>query len=72
MAISVRLKADDEMFLRDYAKSKNMSLSELLRSSAIERAEDELDRKIYDEAMADYESDPTTYSTDEVKKRLGL
>ncbi len=47
-------------------------MSELIRSSVLERIEDEYDIKIYEEAMKEYLSDPKTYSMDEVEKELGL
>ncbi|GAY72436.1 hypothetical protein NBRC111893_582 [Lentilactobacillus kosonis] len=56
--------------MRAYAALKGISLSELFRSAALEKAEDELDRKTYDEAMAEFKQDPTTYSPEEVKRML--
>ncbi len=43
-----------------------MTVSELLRRSVMERIEDELDLKTYEEAMAEYKKNPVTYTLDEV------
>ncbi len=72
MAISIRLSDEDLALFKKYAEMNDMTLSELVRRSVLERIEDEYDLKVYEEAMAKYENDPTTYSLDEVKKELGL
>ena len=40
MSISVRLTAQDEKLFRSYAKSNNISLSELFRKAVLEKIED--------------------------------
>lgn len=72
MTVSVRLNEKDEKLFKKYAEMHGMSLSDLFRSSVMERIEDEFDLKCYEEAMAEYEKDPVTYSLEEVKKELGL
>lgn len=72
MTISVRLSDKDATLFKTYAKMNGMSMSELIRSSVMERIEDEYDIKVYEEAMMEYLSDPETYSLDEVEKELGL
>ena len=46
MAISIRLKDQDEKLFKSYAKTNNISLSELFRSAVFERIEDEYDLAI--------------------------
>lgn len=46
--------------------------AELFRQTVLERIEDELDLKAYEEAMAEYKADPTTYSLEEVIRELDL
>lgn len=72
MTISLRLNPQDTKLIQDYAKLKNISVSELFRQAVLERIEDEIDIKAYNKAMAAYKKDPVTYSLDEVEKELGL
>lgn len=72
MTVSVRLNEKDEKLFKKYAEMHGMSLSDLFRSSVMERIEDEFDLKCYEEAMAEYEKDPVTYTHEEIGKMLGL
>ncbi len=67
--ISIRLSDKEDLLVKNYAKMHKISVSELIRASVIEKIEDEIDLKIFDEALA---SMKRTYSLDEVKKELGL
>lgn len=66
---SLRVDAKEERLLREYAKMKNITVSELMRSAVIEKITDEIDLQLFDKAMADMK---TTYSLAETKKELGL
>ena len=70
--ISLRLDEADGELVRSYAKLKNISVSELIRQSVIERIEDEIDLAAFEKARAEFAKNPVTYSHEEVKKRLGL
>ena len=72
MAISIRLNDDDANLIKKYAALHNMTVSELVRKSVIERIEDELDLAAYEKTMADYKKNPVTYSMEEIEKDLGL
>jgi RHH-type rel operon transcriptional repressor/antitoxin RelB len=72
MAISIRLKEQDEKLFKSYAKTNNMSLSELFRSAVFEKIEDEYDLAIYREALEEYNNNPISYSHKEVCKILGI
>ncbi len=72
MSISVRLNNRDEELFKSYAKSKNISLSQLIRNAVFEKIEDEHDLQIFKEALAEYKKNPTTYSHSEVSKMLGI
>lgn len=72
MAISLRLSDQDNKLIRDFARLYGMSVSEFIRNTVIERIEDEIDIQAYREAMAELESDRTTYSMEESKALLGL
>lgn len=70
--ISVRLNDDDTTLFKKYAELNNLTISELVRKTIIEKIEDEFDLRAYDEALAEYKNNPVTYSLDEVEKELGL
>ena len=72
MALSIRLNKEDSDLIREYAKVKNMSISELVRSAVIEKIEDEIDLAAYNRAVSAYHANPVTYTLDEVEKELGL
>lgn len=72
MAILLRLSKQDDKLVRDYAKLYGLSVSEFIRNTIIERIENEIDIKAYEEAIRELEEDPTTYSHEEVKELLGM
>ena len=72
MTISLRLSDEDEKLFKSYAKSNRMTLSEFIRNTVLERIEDEYDLKVYREALEEFKKDPTTYTLDEMKERLGM
>jgi hypothetical protein len=72
MSISVRLTAQDEKLFRSYAKSNNISLSELFRKAVLEKIEDEYDLEIYRQSLEEYNKNPVSYSHSEVCKILAL
>jgi len=49
-----------------------MSLSEFIRGTVLERIEDEYDLKVYREAIDEFKKDSTTYTVQEMKKRLKI
>ncbi|CAM3583740.1 MULTISPECIES: type II toxin-antitoxin system RelB family antitoxin [Saccharibacillus] len=69
VTISLRVDDRDNKLIRDYAKLKKMSVSDLMRNAIIEKIEDEVDLDAFDRAFTDMDH---TYSLDEVKKELGL
>lgn len=72
MLISLRLSEQENSLFRKYAELHNMSLSDLIRESVMERIEDEYDLKVYEEAIAEFRENPVAYTHDEVKKMLEL
>ena len=72
MTISLRLSEKEAMLFKRYAELNNISLSELVRQSVMERIEDELDLQAYEKAMEEYKANPVTYSHNDVKEMLGL
>lgn len=72
MTISLRLSESDAMLFKKYAEIHGITISELVRRSVIECIEDEYDLKAYEEAMAEFEANPVTYSHEDVWAELGL
>lgn len=72
MTISLRLNEADTMLFRKYAEMKGISVSELIRQTVLERIEEEFDLKVYETAMTEYRTNPTTYTMEEMEKELGL
>lgn len=70
MRISLRLSKADSMLIKKFAKMNGITVSELIRSSVMERIEDEYDLKIYKKAMQEFKKNPVTYSLEEVEKEL--
>lgn len=70
MTISLELLEEDVALFRKHADLHNMSLSEFIRNAVFERIEDEYDLKVYEEALEEFNKDPTAYTLDEMKKRF--
>lgn len=67
--ISLRVDDRDSKLIRDYAKLKKTSVSDLMRNAIIEKIEDEIDLENFDRVLASMEQ---THSLEDVKKELGL
>ena len=72
LTISVRLNDADTELIKSYAALKNISVSELVRQAVMEKIEDEIDLKLFEEVMEDFKRNPKTYTLDEAEKELGL
>jgi uncharacterized protein (DUF1778 family) len=68
-SITVRLNAEDKGLISSYAKVFGQSVSEFIRESALSRIEDELDLQVWDEAKAEYDSEPLSYSAQEMAEK---
>jgi len=66
---SLRVDDRDSKLIRDYAKLKNTSVSDLMRNALIEKIEDEIDLENFDRVLASMNQ---THSLEDVKKELGL
>ena len=72
MAISIRLNPAEDELIRNYANLHGISVSELMRQAVLEKIEDEIDMRLYAEAMEEYKKNPKTYTLEEVERELGL
>ena len=69
---AVRFSPEEEELIESYRQLTGMTISEIIRSSTIQRIEDEMDADIIREALAEYRANPKTFSFDEEMERLGL
>ncbi|MFC4736757.1 type II toxin-antitoxin system RelB family antitoxin [Bacillus daqingensis] len=69
-ALSLRVSKAEEKVIREYAKNKNISLSELVRSAVFEQIENDIDLRLFNEAKAEHEADPTDVSFEEMLDEL--
>lgn len=72
MTVSLRLNKEDTELFKSYAAMNKISLSELFRNAVMEKIEDEYDLKVYEEAIAEYNKNPISYSLEDMKKELDL
>lgn len=72
MTISVRLSDKDTKLIKTYAKLNNISLSDLVRNTILEKIEDEYDLESYNKAMKEYKENPKTYSHEEVREMMRI
>ena len=72
MTFSLRLNNAESALIKNYAEMNHITVSDLFRSSVLERIEEEYDLKAFDTAYAAYQEDPVTYTLGEVEKELGL
>ena len=70
--ITLRINDDDNKLVRDYAKANNITISDLVRNSVLEKIEDNIDLKLYNQAMKDHEENPQDISFDEMMTELGF
>lgn len=67
--MTIRLDGSEKTLISDYAAAFGTSVSEFMRKAALERIEDELDLKVWEEAKAEFEADPITYSAAEIAEK---
>lgn len=70
--IQARISDEEKDLIMQYLKTKNISVSDLIRKAIIEKIEDEIDLKLYKKAMEDFKKNPITYTLEEIKKELEL
>lgn len=70
--ITLRINDDDNKLVRDYAQAKNITISDLFRESVLEKIEDDIDVKLYNQAMKDHSENPQDISFGEMMTELGF
>lgn len=67
--MTIRLDTAEKKLISDYAKTFGESVSEFMRTCALERIENELDLRAWKDAKAEFDKDPTMISADEIAKK---
>lgn len=70
--ITVRISEDDKKIIQHYSSVHSTTPSELLKTAALEKIEDDIDLELYNKEMEEFKKDSTTYSVDEVVEILSL
>lgn len=71
--LTLRVNEEDKNLITSYAKFKGLSTSELLRTTVLEVIDNDIDRSLYNEAMAVLKNpNDTEISFDEMVDNLGL
>lgn len=70
--ISLRVSDDEKRLIDNYTKVNDISISEFIRSTVIEKIEDEIDIKLYNQAMEEHLNNPQDIGFDEMMKELGF
>ena len=68
-SITLRLAAEEKTIIQDYASAFSQSLSEFMRTAALERIEDETDLKAWQEAREEHDADPVTVTADAMARK---
>ena len=70
--IQARVKSEEKKVIENYAKMNNISVSDLIRKTLLEKIEDEIDLGMYKKEMARYKKNSKTYSQADIEKELDL
>lgn len=70
--LTIRISHEDKILLKEYAKFNGITLSDLIRQSALEKAEEMIDRELYKMAVEVSERNEETFTHEQVLKDLGL
>ena len=69
--LTIRLSEEDKELFKSVSKDKNMVLSDWARETLLASIEEEYDKKLIEEYLLN-KKDMKFYTSDEVKKELGL
>lgn len=65
-SITLRMNDRENSLVRNYAKANNMSISELVRQSVLEKIEDEIDLNIYKLTIQEHKKQAEDISFDDM------
>lgn len=72
MSITININAEATEAIKTLALQQGLTVDEYLNKIIAERIEDEYDLQCAEQALKEYEEDPTTYTMDEVAEHLGI
>lgn len=67
--MTIRLDSNEKKLIADYAETFGMSMSDFVRTSIMEKIEDELDLRSWYEAKAEFDKDPVIIPAEEIAKK---
>lgn len=67
--MTIRLDSSEKELISDYAKTFGVSVSELVRSSILEKIEDELDLRDWVKAKEEFDDDPVVISAEDISEK---
>lgn len=67
--MTVRLDECEKALISDYAKTFGTSTSDFMRRTVLERIEDDLDLKAWENAKAEFDADPVIIPASEIAKK---
>lgn len=70
MTVTLRLSDQEMDLVRRYADMKGTTVSDVMRRAIMEMIEDEYDLTAYEASFAAYQTDPLTYTQDEMEGML--
>lgn len=70
MTLTVKMADSESALIKDYAKLKGKTVSDVLRKAVISYIENEIDTAAYEQAYAEYQRNPVTHTLDEVEKEI--
>lgn len=72
MNLSLDFTEEEIAMLERYAVKNNISTTEFVKNTILERIKDELDMEVYETAMKTYSRNPRAYTHSSVMRELGL
>lgn len=70
--VSVRLSQEEEFVFRQYAKIQGKSISEMIRSTVLEKIQEEHDIDVYRASMEEVRAGDEVMSQEDVEGRLNV
>ena len=70
MIYSFELNEDDQKFVEAYTEETGESIVDLAKEALLEHIEDIMDIRAAEQAWAEYQANPVTYSLDELRAML--
>ncbi|WP_261434060.1 type II toxin-antitoxin system RelB family antitoxin [Xiamenia xianingshaonis] len=67
--MTIRMESEEKKLISDYAAAFGITVSEFMRTVALEKIEDELDLKAWEAAKAEFDADPVTIPAAEIAKK---